>query len=421
MLSPDDTHVFIVVAERAVGAKPTIVPNYVTETGYTEDIPGRSNVGDTQDRRLLGVLNLKTRNTVWADGSFAPPAPPDTTETPADENAETPGDAGTAPSGRTRRAERDIRWSMPAVSDDGKYVIASARSAENKDRWHVVLDPESGKTRVIDLLHDEAWVREAGGGFGSAAVEFLPDNKRIWFLSERDGWMHLYTLDVNDRGREAGSADVWQMGSGVGGGRARRPEVLHHHERRASRRTAPLHAADRRRFSDQDHVHVRRESGRGVTGRDDAGPRLLLQQQAARGVRDGRMRSARRPRRSRRLRPRPGDRSSGSTRRSSRSRRATASTFTRGSSRPRWSARGATRRVRAWYSCTAPVTSRTRTNTGPPTSASTCSTTCSPRAATSSSTSTIGRAPATAATGGRRSTASWVERTSRTSSTGRSI
>ena len=89
MLSPDDTHVFIVVAERAAGAKPTIVPNYVTETGYTEDIPARSNVGDTQDRRLLAVLNLKTGKTVWADGSFAPPRSPDTAaEKPAEPRQE---------------------------------------------------------------------------------------------------------------------------------------------------------------------------------------------------------------------------------------------------------------------------------------------------------------------------------------------
>ncbi len=193
MLSPDDTHVFIVIAERAVGVKPTIVPNYITETAYTEDIPARSNVGDTQDRRLLGVLNLKTGKSVLADGSFAPALP----DTAGEKPAEAPGTP--APEGRpARRAERDIRWSMPAVSDDGKYVIASARSADNKDRWHVALDPESGKARVLDLLRDEAWVREAGGGgFGGAAVEFLPDNKRIWFLSERDGWMHLYTLDVS--------------------------------------------------------------------------------------------------------------------------------------------------------------------------------------------------------------------------------
>jgi hypothetical protein len=73
MLSPDNTHVFVIVAERPVGAKNTIVPNYVTESGYTEDIQGRSNVGDTQDRRMLAILNLETGKTVWADATFAPP------------------------------------------------------------------------------------------------------------------------------------------------------------------------------------------------------------------------------------------------------------------------------------------------------------------------------------------------------------
>jgi dipeptidyl aminopeptidase/acylaminoacyl peptidase len=196
MLSPDDTHVFIVVAERGAGVKNTVVPNYVTEAGYTEDIQGRSNVGDTQDRRLLAVLNLKTAKTVWADGSFAPPVAE--TEKPAAAGA-------TGPDGRPgRRAEREIRWSMPVVSDDGKFVVASARSADNKDRWYVTLDTESGKTKVVDLLHDDAWVREAGGGGqGAAGIDFLPDNKRVSFLSERDGWMHLYTLDVSTDGAQA--------------------------------------------------------------------------------------------------------------------------------------------------------------------------------------------------------------------------
>jgi dipeptidyl aminopeptidase/acylaminoacyl peptidase len=190
MLSSDDTHVFIVVAERASGVRNTIVPNYVTEGGYTEDIQARSNVGDTQDRRLLAVLNLKTGKTAWADASFAPPVPEE--ETPA-----APG--ATAPDGRPgRKAEREIRWSMPVVSEDGKYVVAAARSADNKDRWFVTLEPETGKTKVIDLLHDDAWVREAG--FGGSALNFLPDHKRISFLSERDGWMHLYTLDVSAEG-----------------------------------------------------------------------------------------------------------------------------------------------------------------------------------------------------------------------------
>ena len=190
MLSPDETYTYIVVSERPGGAKTTVIPNYVTETGYTEDIPGRTNVGDTQDRRLLAILNLKTGKSVWADGSFAPPV----------SATEKPAAAGTtAPDGKPgRAAEREIRWSTPSISDDGKLVVAAARSADNKDRWFVTLDPETGKSKVIDTLHDDAWVRELS--FGGSGVEFLPDNRRVWFLSERDGWMHLYTLDVSGDG-----------------------------------------------------------------------------------------------------------------------------------------------------------------------------------------------------------------------------
>ena len=193
MLSPDETHVYITVAERPAGAKNTIVPNYVTESGYVEDIPARTNVGDTQDRRLLAILNLKNGKTTWADGSFAPPvAAP-----------ERPAAAGTtAPDGKPgRAAEREIRWSMPVVSEDSKLVVASARSSDNKDRWFVTLDPESGKSKVIDTLHDDAWIREIG--FGGSGGDFLLDGKRVWFLSERDGWMHLYTLDVSADGARA--------------------------------------------------------------------------------------------------------------------------------------------------------------------------------------------------------------------------
>jgi len=200
MLSPDDAHVFVVVSQRPSGAKQTIVPNYVTRTGYTEDIQARTNVGDTQDRRLLAVLNLETRKTVWADGSFAPPVP--------EEEAPAQADATGAEGRPGRKAEREIRWSMPAVSEDGAHAVASARSVDNKERWLVALDPESGKTRVLDTLRDEAWIREAGG-FGGTGVEFLKDNRRVWFLSERDGWMHLYTLDVG-----AADARATQITSG---------------------------------------------------------------------------------------------------------------------------------------------------------------------------------------------------------------
>jgi dipeptidyl aminopeptidase/acylaminoacyl peptidase len=207
MLSPDNRHVFVIVGERPTGAKSTIVPNYVTETGYTEDIQGRINVGDTQDRRLLAILNLETGKTAWADASFAPPVVDEDKPVPpasgaAGKSTVEPKASSSAPAEsaepRTpKKAARDVRWTMPAVADDGTLAVASVRSADNKDRWLVSIDPETGKTKIVDLLHDDAWVREVGGA-ASPAVQFVPHSHRAWFLSERDGWMHLYTLDVSD-------------------------------------------------------------------------------------------------------------------------------------------------------------------------------------------------------------------------------
>jgi dipeptidyl aminopeptidase/acylaminoacyl peptidase len=162
-LSPDGKHVFIVLTERTETAKRPNVPNYVTESSYTEDIPARSFVGDAQDKRTLAVLNIETDKTVAAEGP-----------------------------------QKDLRWAMPQISEDGAIAVAHVRSDNNKDRWLLAVDPESGQTHVLDALHDDAWVRELGG-FGQTDPSFgwMPDQKRIWFLSERDGWMHLYTLDAS--------------------------------------------------------------------------------------------------------------------------------------------------------------------------------------------------------------------------------
>ncbi|PYQ88380.1 MAG: S9 family peptidase [Acidobacteria bacterium] len=165
-LSPDGKHVFILLTERSDAAKRPNVPNYVTGSSYTEDVPARAFVGDTQDKRTLAVMNLETCKSEAADASFA--------------------------------GQRDVRWSMPQVSPDDTVAVANVRAHDNKDRWLVRVNAETGRTQVLDALHDDAWVREVGG-FGPNDPSFgWLDAKRVWFLSERDGWMHLYVIDASD-------------------------------------------------------------------------------------------------------------------------------------------------------------------------------------------------------------------------------
>jgi hypothetical protein len=65
-LTPDEKYVIASVIEVGT-AKNTAIPNYITESAYEEDIPGRSNVGDTQSRLRMAVISVETGDVKWVD------------------------------------------------------------------------------------------------------------------------------------------------------------------------------------------------------------------------------------------------------------------------------------------------------------------------------------------------------------------
>jgi dipeptidyl aminopeptidase/acylaminoacyl peptidase len=188
-LAPDGKYVIATISEPGTGAKNTIVPNYVTETGYTEDIPGRTKVGDTQNRSRLVVIKVDTGETKNVDhGQRLPASPPvQRTEMNANESTRTDSQTKAAPK------DRDVQLSQLQWSDDGKNGVLMARAADNKDRWVMLLETATGKTKVLATIHDDAWV----DGPGAFTLGWLPDNGHVYFESERDGWAHLYSVSIN--------------------------------------------------------------------------------------------------------------------------------------------------------------------------------------------------------------------------------
>ena len=179
-LTPDEKYVIASVFESAAKpAKSTIVPNFITDSAYTEDITGRSNVGDTQGTSRLAILNVETGEINWVNhgqrqahlplpevGVPHPPPPP----------------------------ERDLRMSLPVWSEDGTRAVINARAADNKDRWIFALDPATGKTRTLVNIHDDAWV--AGGGPQGAAntLGWMKNDREVYFVSEKSGYAQLYAV-----------------------------------------------------------------------------------------------------------------------------------------------------------------------------------------------------------------------------------
>ncbi len=181
-VSPDATHVSLFVVEGGEGAKNGVVPAYVTESGYVEDNGGRTKVGDVQSRSRVVVLDVATGAAHPVD--FAPP--PITAE-----EIKAAGKEG-AYAG-LKAGPRALDWLDWQWSEDGKQAAVLARARDNKDVWLLGVDPASGKTRILANTHDAGWI----GGPDWSTYGFLDDDKRLWYVSERDGWAHLYTVSID--------------------------------------------------------------------------------------------------------------------------------------------------------------------------------------------------------------------------------
>lgn len=230
-LSPDEKSVIATISESVEGAKNAIVPNYVTETAYTEDISSRTKVGDQQSRARLAVLSTENGEVKWVDHGQKQVAP--RTETRTEQTSaerverreseqaqqqtggrQTTGERRTGETDQARQAaeqsERDVQLFQPLWSEDGTKAVILARSADNKDRWILALDPATAKTRVIANEHDDAWV----DGPGAFTLGWMRDGQRIYFQSERDGYAHLYTVAYDGGEARQLTSGKWEV-SGV--------------------------------------------------------------------------------------------------------------------------------------------------------------------------------------------------------------
>ncbi|HPC97808.1 MAG TPA: prolyl oligopeptidase family serine peptidase [Bacteroidales bacterium] len=163
-LSPDEKYITW-ISYKAADGKRTIVPNYVTETGYTEDIPARPKVGTSQSSSLY-ICNKDLGSIYEAKAREIP--------------------------GITEK--RAVSFRNPVWSDDGSAAVVEINASDNKDRWITLLDIKTGSLKLLDAQHDSAWI--GGPAAGRGLLGWLPDNKTIYFQSEETGFAHLYLLDV---------------------------------------------------------------------------------------------------------------------------------------------------------------------------------------------------------------------------------
>ena len=174
----DGDYVLIRTTKPAQDAQRTIVPDWVTESGYTEDLTVRTKVGDNQNQSRAGIIVTATGEVTWLD------VKPDDYE-----------------------GEGEIRVSNAGWNDAGTKVFVFAVSFDNKDRWLWSVEAATGERTILDHLHDEAWV--AGPCF--SCVGWIPEEDRVYFVSEATGYAHLYAVNADGSDRETLTSGDWEV------------------------------------------------------------------------------------------------------------------------------------------------------------------------------------------------------------------
>jgi dipeptidyl aminopeptidase/acylaminoacyl peptidase len=181
-------------------SKNTIVPAYVTESGYTTDIPGREKVGHAQGNSESFIYNklLDTTYAIKLDsipGSFDKP----------DYVKDYPKQGEEKEKKNNKDAKDVVRklWINEVYwNESNDQAVVDIRSVDNKDRWIMALDPATAKLSLINRQRDEAWVGGPGNSNYRANAGWLNDHS-FYFQSEQTGYSHLYVYDINNKSTTA--------------------------------------------------------------------------------------------------------------------------------------------------------------------------------------------------------------------------
>jgi dipeptidyl aminopeptidase/acylaminoacyl peptidase len=171
------------------GVKSTIIPNYVTESGFTTDINGRTKVGGTQGSYESFVYDTE-RDTVLPIRTSGIPGITEQPDYVKDYPAKDTGKA-------KRPQPRPVQISNPYWNESGSQAFVEITSQDNKDRWLMLLDAATGRLTLADRQRDEAWVN-IPGSFSFARDNYWIDDNTFWYQSEKTGYSHLYTFSVKD-------------------------------------------------------------------------------------------------------------------------------------------------------------------------------------------------------------------------------
>ncbi|PCI70106.1 MAG: S9 family peptidase [Gammaproteobacteria bacterium] len=199
-LSPDANWLVLGLVKKELDGKSDNMPEFVTESGYVNNRKVRSLVGtDEPTTETFYLVDFANHKKNKMDLSKLPGISDDPLAKLRKKAAKKIGYKFEPLKGN--RAVYAYEWGgnqgVEWTGNSSKVAIILF-SYDNKDRWIVSFDTKKKQLNTAHWLSDEAWVNDwTFNEFG-----WLPDNQTLYYLSEEDGYSHLYIKNGKRRARQ---------------------------------------------------------------------------------------------------------------------------------------------------------------------------------------------------------------------------
>lgn len=187
-VSPDGNFIFYSVIKTIKG-KVTEVPDFMDTSGYVSSIKSRAKVG-TESFISESFIYDRERDTIYRVKANRLSGIRDKPQYLREYHQDT------ADYHSQYDYDREVQISQPIFNNSGRALV-EVKSYDHKDRWIAFLNILTGELEEIDRQRDEAWI--GGPGIYSNNMGWLNDDSKVWFLSEKTGYSHIFMYDCIQR------------------------------------------------------------------------------------------------------------------------------------------------------------------------------------------------------------------------------
>ncbi|MEX2109111.1 MAG: alpha/beta fold hydrolase [Gemmatimonadaceae bacterium] len=176
-VSPTAGAVLVTTRTPTQATRSTEVPQFVTRSGFTEDLRVRTKVGDVPEKGRIAMIRLPAGTANWLK-----------------------------PFGAAADTTTSGFFSLIGWNRVGTRALIQSYTSDNKSRLTQTVDP-SGALTTVETLRDSAWV----GGPCRTCSGWYDSGRRIWYTSEAEGFAHLYTVLPNGSDRRQLTTGRWEV------------------------------------------------------------------------------------------------------------------------------------------------------------------------------------------------------------------